>query len=247
MENSENIIDNELLRKRELIEEIDNLIVKKAKCENSNKNIDLEDNEQNNDLNNKSNVQTKIDNEINNISNNNSKINNEQSKNKINNIQNEHPDDSEISNSNVDITLQENSNKQQCNKLIEESNSDTKASLTSQEFTYQYPIYEFKKETTLSSTDPYFNPRCSTQNDFLNNPQLNNYFKSAKWSPDGTCILSSSNDNNLRLFELPDINNNKKQEINIKAVLKVCDGESVYDYCWYPYMNSSGKFIKIIN
>jgi len=34
---------------------------------------------------------------------------------------------------------------------------------------------------------------------------------------------------------------NFSKEINIKPALKVCDGESVYDYCWYPYMNSLGK------
>ncbi|KAF8961124.1 hypothetical protein BGZ52_012470, partial [Haplosporangium bisporale] len=34
------------------------------------------------------------------------------------------------------------------------------------------------------------------------NGRENNYFKALKWSPDGTCLLSSSNDNCLRIFAL---------------------------------------------
>ncbi|ORX65383.1 WD40 repeat-like protein [Anaeromyces robustus] len=106
---------------------------------------------------------------------------------------------------------------------------------------YQFPKYILKKEKTLRSISPYSNPRCSTQNYVDYETKFNNYFKNAKWSPDGLCILSSSNDNILRLFELPDMSKNQDKEINIKPVLNICDGESIYDFCWYPYMNSSDQ------
>ena len=32
----------------------------------------------------------------------------------------------------------------------------------------------------------------------------NNNIRSVKWSPDGLCLLTASEDKNLRLFELPD-------------------------------------------
>jgi telomerase Cajal body protein 1 len=34
-------------------------------------------------------------------------------------------------------------------------------------------------------------------------PLVNNYFKSAKWSPDGTCVITNSCDNHIRTFIIP--------------------------------------------
>ncbi|KAG0218914.1 hypothetical protein BGX31_011473 [Mortierella sp. GBA43] len=36
----------------------------------------------------------------------------------------------------------------------------------------------------------------------MTNGRENDFFKAVKWSPDGTCLLSSSNDNCLRIFAL---------------------------------------------
>uniref|UniRef100_A0A803LPM0 Telomerase Cajal body protein 1 n=1 Tax=Chenopodium quinoa TaxID=63459 RepID=A0A803LPM0_CHEQI len=75
----------------------------------------------------------------------------------------------------------------------------------------------------------------------------NNFLKSAKWSPDGSCFLTSSDDNTLRLFSLPDNESDypdgsfssDPDEDSYAAKLVIYEGESVYDYCWYPYMSAS--------
>jgi len=61
------------------------------------------------------------------------------------------------------------------------------------------------------------------------------------WAPDGLCILSNSHDNILRLFNLPrglltgQFNN---IEPEMESVLQIPEGESIYDYAWWPLMNS---------
>jgi len=199
MENNDNnTIDSKFLRKRDLIDEINCPIIKKAKCENSSKDTtatDLKESTQNDNLNNKVNTETAIIENINNLNNTNNNINHEQNDNKINDIQNEPNDDinlkkneSQIEHTlennnieNIDTSLQDNINKQPNNNLNEENNLNIETNPSSQELTFQFPTYEFKKETTLCSIEPIHNPRCSTQNDFLNNSPVNNYFKGAKW------------------------------------------------------------------
>ncbi|XP_057544146.1 uncharacterized protein LOC130823530 [Amaranthus tricolor] len=75
----------------------------------------------------------------------------------------------------------------------------------------------------------------------------NNFLKSAKWSPDGSCFLTSSDDNTLRLFSLPQNGSDYLagndfpglDDDSFNANLVISEGESVYDYCWYPYMSAS--------
>ncbi|KAL2925262.1 Telomerase Cajal body protein 1 [Bienertia sinuspersici] len=75
----------------------------------------------------------------------------------------------------------------------------------------------------------------------------NNFLKSVKWSPDGSCFLTSSEDNTLRVFSLPDNEtdcparsiSSGLDEDSYAAKLLVGEGESVYDCCWYPYMTAS--------
>ncbi|KAF8411229.1 hypothetical protein HHK36_003775 [Tetracentron sinense] len=84
---------------------------------------------------------------------------------------------------------------------------------------------------------------------FRNSSNPNNFLKSVKWSPDGWCFLTTSEDNTLRVFGLPDnVDNNHVDSCSsvIDEVadsyvsnLTVSEGESVYDYCWYPYMSAA--------
>uniref|UniRef100_A0A2P2KTV0 Uncharacterized protein n=1 Tax=Rhizophora mucronata TaxID=61149 RepID=A0A2P2KTV0_RHIMU len=75
----------------------------------------------------------------------------------------------------------------------------------------------------------------------------NNFLKGVKWSPDGSCFLTSSEDNSLRLFSLPDTGAGaddnacsvSADEDSYAASLVVNEGESVYDFCWYPFMTAS--------
>lgn len=82
-----------------------------------------------------------------------------------------------------------------------------------------------------------------------------NFLKNVKWSPDGKCLLSNSEDHILRLFEmyvcpfgipkhsmfLPVRPTEAPgSPANLRSALKVLEGEDVYDYAWYPYMKSDG-------
>ncbi|CAH8345414.1 unnamed protein product [Eruca vesicaria subsp. sativa] len=91
---------------------------------------------------------------------------------------------------------------------------------------------------------PYRTHHFSKQFRTSRNP--NNFLKGLKWSPDGSCFLSSSEDNTLSLFYLPqdgeESNSNGvtiPEEDSYGASLLVNEGESVYDFCWYPYMSVS--------
>ena len=70
-----------------------------------------------------------------------------------------------------------------------------------------------------------------------------NCFKGAKWSPDGSCLLSNSEDSTLRVFSpsksLFDLEKVAKSDqiFNLKPSQCVKESEIVYDYCWFPKMN----------
>ncbi|XP_074657964.1 telomerase Cajal body protein 1-like [Tubulanus polymorphus] len=68
----------------------------------------------------------------------------------------------------------------------------------------------------------------------------NNFLKGCKWSPDGSCILTNSDDNVLRLFNLPNQlwTQNTEGICVLESVLKMNESSLVYDYNWYPLMSS---------
>ncbi|KAJ4976036.1 hypothetical protein NE237_001142 [Protea cynaroides] len=82
---------------------------------------------------------------------------------------------------------------------------------------------------------------------FRKDSNPNNFLKGIKWSPDGSCFLTSSDDKTFRVFNLPgdfDVNHVDAcslaaDEDSFVASVVVSEGESVYDYCWYPYMSAS--------
>jgi len=66
------------------------------------------------------------------------------------------------------------------------------------------------------------------------------FTKGVKWSPDGTCLLAADDDTNLKLFELPPASTCSTSVVhNWQPSLQCVEGETVYDYSWYPYMDSS--------
>ncbi|CAI5708034.1 unnamed protein product [Peronospora effusa] len=62
----------------------------------------------------------------------------------------------------------------------------------------------------------------------------NNFTKGIKVSPDGLCLLTSSDDHILRLFEL-----SHDKSHSSTSLLQAKEGGTVYDYEWYPFMSSS--------
>jgi len=92
--------------------------------------------------------------------------------------------------------------------------------------------------------------------EFAETPE--NCLRGVKWSPDGLCLLTASEDKHLRLFELPielqetdsaemqpdrsgaasatEITPGNHEELH--SVLQVRAPDSIYDYVWYPFMDS---------
>lgn len=71
------------------------------------------------------------------------------------------------------------------------------------------------------------------------------YLKGCHFSPDGTCLLSSANLAGMSVFELPlDLYNKDEVDVNreitqLKPVIHVQTVGNLYDFTWYPFMNSS--------
>ncbi|KAF8820159.1 putative guanine nucleotide-binding protein [Cardiosporidium cionae] len=81
----------------------------------------------------------------------------------------------------------------------------------------------------------------------------NNFLKGAKWSPDGKIILSCSDDGIARLYATPppptsDIDNENAtyesmgdEDAAVPTPLlpwvQVDEGETIFDFCWYPLMD----------
>ncbi|XP_071772365.1 telomerase Cajal body protein 1 [Centroberyx gerrardi] len=88
--------------------------------------------------------------------------------------------------------------------------------------------------------------------DFTQNPQMltgswteysnfpENYLKGCKWAPDGSCILTNSADNVLRVYNLPPEIYSYNWDLlpEMSPVLRMAEGDTIYDYCWYPKMSS---------
>ena len=74
--------------------------------------------------------------------------------------------------------------------------------------------------------------------DFITTPTFNNFLRGCKWSPDGSCLLASSHDKCLRIFESDLILDSNSDHNSPLAALVLTEPEIVYDYTWYPNMDS---------
>lgn len=73
-----------------------------------------------------------------------------------------------------------------------------------------------------------------------------NFLKGCKWSPDGAALLTASEDKWLRIYDLPPdvleapaLLADDKQHDTLAPALRVYGGELIYDYAWYPGMQST--------
>ncbi|XP_062967315.1 telomerase Cajal body protein 1 isoform X2 [Cynocephalus volans] len=72
--------------------------------------------------------------------------------------------------------------------------------------------------------------------------QPENFLKGCKWAPDGSCILTNSADNILRIYNLPPELYNEGEQVEyaeMVPVLRMVEGDTIYDYCWYSLMSST--------
>ena len=63
--------------------------------------------------------------------------------------------------------------------------------------------------------------------------------RGCKWSPDGLCVLTNSEDNRLRIFDLPisERDDDSRPEFAPSVIMQ--EGEMIYDFAWYPRMDSN--------
>ncbi|TDH72260.1 hypothetical protein CCR75_002502 [Bremia lactucae] len=102
-----------------------------------------------------------------------------------------------------------------------ESSTDASATdnLQEQPFLHHksmYPHHQFTASKEFSSITSFCN---------------NNFTKGIKVSPDGLCLLTNSDDNVVRLFEV-------SNETDSTSLLQYNESGTVYDYAWYPFMSS---------
>ncbi|KAM4611785.1 telomerase Cajal body protein 1 [Polymixia lowei] len=109
---------------------------------------------------------------------------------------------------------------------------------------------EEKQDSNESAGSPSEGQHLSL--DFTQKPQMltgswaeysnlpENYLKGCKWAPDGSCILTNSADNVLRVYNLPPELYSYDWDLltEMSPVLRMAEGDTVYDYCWYPKMSS---------
>ncbi|CAL8326627.1 unnamed protein product [Lota lota] len=87
----------------------------------------------------------------------------------------------------------------------------------------------------FSQSPQYLTGSCAEYSHF---PE--NYLKGCKWAPDGSCVLTNSADNVLRLYNLPAEVYSYDWDLltEMSPVLRMAEGDTIYDYCWYPKMSS---------
>ncbi|XP_058036213.1 telomerase Cajal body protein 1 [Ahaetulla prasina] len=95
---------------------------------------------------------------------------------------------------------------------------------------YYFPAYDFMEA-----------PRLLTGSwaEYSRTPE--NFLKGCKWAPDGTCLVTNSADNTLRIYNLPpELYAEQWGDVaEMSPVLRMAEGDTLYDYCWFPLMNSS--------
>ncbi|UXI20371.1 Sodium/potassium-transporting ATPase subunit beta-2 [Sarcoptes scabiei] len=78
------------------------------------------------------------------------------------------------------------------------------------------------------------------------NSNFDNCLKGCQWSPDGSCICTNSDDHRLRIFNLPEQFYDASKSIapipeaqELQPALELREPQIIYDFCWYPFMNSN--------
>ncbi|KAM4876242.1 telomerase Cajal body protein 1 [Sylvia borin] len=75
--------------------------------------------------------------------------------------------------------------------------------------------------------------------EFAQRPE--NFLRGCKWAPDGSCVLTCSNDNALRIFDLP-LPPGPPPGAPLPEMVpavQVAEGDTIYDFTWFPLMDSN--------
>lgn len=97
----------------------------------------------------------------------------------------------------------------------------------------QYPIYNFEGKTIELGRSQW--PNLDDQH----------YLRGCKWSPDGTCLLTVVRGGGMNVMELPtdlyvgDTVLSNRPIVPLNPAVMVPESGLIYDYSWYPGMNSA--------
>ncbi|XP_052662537.1 LOW QUALITY PROTEIN: telomerase Cajal body protein 1, partial [Harpia harpyja] len=82
-------------------------------------------------------------------------------------------------------------------------------------------------------------PVWGAREEFAHRPH--NFLRGCKWAPDGSCVLTCSDDNTLRIFDLPPPPGPPPglPLPQLVPALRVPEGDTIYDFTWFPLMDSS--------
>ncbi|KAI8851289.1 WD40-repeat-containing domain protein [Chytridium lagenaria] len=90
-----------------------------------------------------------------------------------------------------------------------------------------------------TTSDTFHSKRISSFRSIISDRRDESFhFKNVLWSPDGTCLLSGSNDDIIRIYEVKIPQNEDKDPAPMVESVSSKVGSSIYDYCWYPLMHS---------
>ncbi|XP_014355820.2 telomerase Cajal body protein 1 homolog [Papilio machaon] len=101
---------------------------------------------------------------------------------------------------------------------------------------YEYPKL-FNSKTLLELC-------YSSSPSLMSKGDVQPYLRGCKWSPDGTCCLSVVNNDGVHVTELPrdlysgSVDSKRKIDV-LDPVIHVKESGLIYDFCWYPGMNST--------
>ncbi|CAM0142304.1 unnamed protein product [Umbelopsis sp. WA50703] len=113
--------------------------------------------------------------------------------------------------------------------VIEQSVTTESSNLVDQSMAEQYSTYSIDLSKNIS-------PKISTGSKYNDEA---NFFKSCKWSPDGSCVLTNSNDNIARVFQpSAEVFSEVPDGGQLVEVVQAKEAEPIYESCWYPLMNS---------
>ncbi|XP_050344417.1 telomerase Cajal body protein 1 homolog [Nymphalis io] len=102
---------------------------------------------------------------------------------------------------------------------------------------FQYPKL-FSSKTLLELCNSSWSRSCRAKNN------IQPYLRGCKWSPDGTCCLTVVNNDGVHITELPkdlyfgSVHPERTIDV-LESVIHVKEAGLVYDFCWYPGMNSN--------
>ncbi|CAH1636801.1 unnamed protein product [Spodoptera littoralis] len=109
--------------------------------------------------------------------------------------------------------------------------------IASEEFIHQYPSLFTSKTLIELSNSSWSRSRRA-------NEDVQPYLRGCKWSPDGTCCLSVVNNDGVHVTELSRdlytgyVAPNRIIDV-MDSVIHVKECGLIYDFCWFPLMNSS--------